>query len=97
LSRDRCAQLGGRLVTITSAQEQAFAATVGAGTSRWLGLSRIGAATFSWISGEALAYTRWQAGAPALSGEAAALLRGDTQQWMDAAITSTHAALCERD
>ena len=97
LSRDRCVQLGARLVTITSAQEQAFVATVGTGTSRWIGLSRFGAATFSWISGETLAFTRWQAGAPSASAEAAAFMRGDTQEWTDSAISTARASLCERE
>jgi Lectin C-type domain len=96
LSRDACSQRSASLVTITSAQEQAFAATLLGATPSWIGLSKFGAAQFSWIDGEALSYTNWEPGAPKVSGEVAAALRNGTQQWFDDAVTASHAALCER-
>ena len=96
LSRDRCVALGARLVTITSPAEQLFVADLLGARSRWLGLSKFGAPAFSWISGAPLDYTHWQAGAPAATGEVAALVRADTQEWVDESISTAHAALCER-
>lgn len=96
VSRDACSQRGAQLVTITSSDEQAFVAGLVATTPRWIGLSKFGAPAFTWIDGEALSYTNWDAGAPAVSGEVAAALRDGTQKWFDDAVTASHAALCER-
>jgi hypothetical protein len=96
VSRDGCNQRGAQLVTITSADEQAFVANMSDGTTRWIGLSKFGAPAFSWIDGEALGYTNWESGAPKVSGEVAAALRDGTQRWFDDSVSATHDALCER-
>ena len=96
VSRDRCRELGAHLVTISSAEEQSFVSTVVGSATRWTGLSRFGAPAFSWIGDEPVTYENWEAGAPNVMGEAAAVLRTDTFRWFDAAVTQTHAPLCER-
>jgi Lectin C-type domain len=97
VSRDTCSGAGAQLVTITSADEQAFAAALVGGTTRWIGLSRFGAPSFSWLAGEALTYTNWDTGEPNQSGEAAAAIATGTLKWIDEAVTSSHGAICERD
>jgi hypothetical protein len=86
------------LVTITSEQEQAFVSTLSGGSSRWIGLSRFGATSFSWVTGERLGFTNWEPSEPAFKGsvgESAAALRGDSQQWFEDTLSSQHPALCE--
>jgi hypothetical protein len=96
VSRDNCSGAGAKLATITSAAEQAFVGSLVGATSRWIGLSRFGAPAFSWISGEAVTYTNWEATEPNASGEAAALIRTGTLGWFDVLVTESHPAICER-
>jgi hypothetical protein len=96
VSRDRCANLGASLVTITSEQEQAFAGTLVGATARWIGFARFGRPDFTWVSGAAVAYTHWETGGTPASGDAAAIIRSDTLQWSEQVIAATHPALCER-
>jgi hypothetical protein len=95
-SRDNCSNAGAKLVTITSAGEQAFVGTLVGATSRWIGFSRFGAPAFSWVTGEAVTYTNWESGEPNASGEAAALIRTGTFGWFDGAVSEAHTAICER-
>jgi hypothetical protein len=84
-------------VTITSAAEQSFVAALVGGTTRWTGLSRFGAPSFSWVGGEAVTFTNWASGEPNQSGEAAAAIATGTLKWIDDPVTTTHGAICERD
>ncbi len=59
--------LGGHLVTVNDAAENAFLTrTWGAQQSLWLGLFRTspGGPTFAWTSGQAVTYTNWASGEP---------------------------------
>lgn len=96
VSRDRCRELGAQLVSITSAEEQSFVATLVGASPRWTGLSRFGAPAFSWIGGEGVTYENWEPGTPNVMGEAAAVIRNETYLWFDAAVMQSFAALCER-
>jgi hypothetical protein len=96
VSRDLCTQSDAHLVTITTADEQTFVAALVGSSARWIGLSKFGAPAFSWISGEALSYTRWQAGEPNGSGEAAVVIQTASLLWSDEAVTAQRSALCER-
>lgn len=96
VSRDTCRDFAAELVTITSAEEQAFVATLVSAEPHWTGFARFGAPAFNWITGEAAFYQNWEMGAPSPSGDRAVLLRPGTGQWFDEAVTATHAALCER-
>jgi hypothetical protein len=97
VSRDTCSGAGAHLVTITSSAEQSFAAALVGATTRWTGLSRFGAPSFTWLGGEGLTYTNWASGEPNQSGEAAAAIATGTFKWIDDAVTTTHGAICERD
>ncbi len=60
--------LGGHLVTINDAAEQAFVfdnfgTFGGVDRSLWIGLRKVGA-DFAWVSGEAVTYTNWHPGLP---------------------------------
>ncbi|HKU38391.1 MAG TPA: C-type lectin domain-containing protein, partial [Polyangiales bacterium] len=97
VSRDNCSNKAAHLVTITSASEQSFVGALVGSSTRWIGLSRIGAPSFSWLGGEALSYTNWESGQPDASGESAALIRTGTLGWFDAALSEGHPSLCERE
>lgn len=62
--------LGGNLVTITDAAEQAFVYgtfgnSVGADRMLWIGLNDVAVeGTFVWVSGEPVTYTNWFPGEP---------------------------------
>ena len=61
-----CEELGGHLVTVTSAEEQAFIESIlenGTRKQYWMGL-RIVEDAFAWVTGEPLSYTNWDAYEP---------------------------------
>ena len=65
-----CAAKGGHLACITSEEEQQFIERLivnGSKQQYWLGLFASGDA-FSWVTGENLSYTNWDAGQPDRSG-----------------------------
>jgi hypothetical protein len=95
-SRDRCRELGAELVTIASEPEQAFVGGLIGEAPRWIGLSRFGTSTFSWIDGARMTFEHWEPGAPSGALESAALVRNDTLLWFDVAVSQSHPALCER-
>jgi hypothetical protein len=61
-------KIGGNLLTITSADEQAFVEALlevqGTRNSYWLGGRRVSGRTFEWITGEEFTYTNWAARQP---------------------------------
>jgi Lectin C-type domain len=97
VARDQCQQLGAHLATITSDAEQAFVASIGANTPAWLGLSRFGAPSFNWITGEVFAYTNWQADSPHPLPESGVLTLPGSGMWTDRPPTELHPALCEAE
>jgi hypothetical protein len=96
VSRDNCNRDGAQLVTITSAAEQAFVGALVGASSRWLGLSRFGAPAFTWLGGEALTYTNWEAGEPDETTEAAGVIQSGSLRWIDDVTSAGHTAICER-
>jgi hypothetical protein len=97
VSRDRCRELAGHLVSITSKEEQAFVSALVGSAPRWIGLSRFGAPQFSWIDGESMTYENWEEGAPKLVSEAAVALRNETFRWFDDDVKVLYGAVCERE
>jgi hypothetical protein len=94
-ARTICLGRTAHLVTITTAAEEAFVETMRPGIDRWIGLRRVGAAAFTWTTGEAIGYTKWAPGEPNGSGECARLR--NTNEWADQNCNSTEVAICERD
>jgi hypothetical protein len=86
--------LGGHLVTVNNAAENAFLTTTwGAQQTLWIGLFRTGPSvtSFAWTSGEAVTYTNWAAGEPNnLGGEGYAHTYSNGQ-WNDLANVSRYA------
>jgi len=97
MARDLCRQRRSHLATITSREEQAFLARIEWPQATWIGLSRFGAPSYSWVTEESLGFTAWQPGAPSERRESAGLLAQDSAAWLDAPPSELHAALCERD
>ena len=57
--------LGGHLVTINSAEEDAFVFGLAGQDSVWIGLSSVGDdGIWTWVTGEPLTYTNWYPGQP---------------------------------
>ena len=57
--------VGGHLVSITSATEQAFVSRRFGYAERWIGASDVATeGSWAWSSGEALSYTNWNSGHP---------------------------------
>ena len=97
-SRDYCTSKGAHLVTITSAEEQVFVATVGTG-ERWIGLYRpegspYMASSFRWVTTETGTYRNWASGEPNFSGSCA---RMRTDGWADQSCATNYIAVCERE
>ena len=61
-----CENLGGHLVAIESAEENAFLySLIGADTNAWIGATdRDSEGAFLWITGDALSYSNWVTGQP---------------------------------
>lgn len=98
-ARDFCVSRGAHLVTITSAEEQAFVQTMLPGEDRWIGLYRPtgpGTPPFRWVTTEAVGYTRWAMGEPNGSGSCARIRPSD-QRWADQSCSQTLNAICERE
>ena len=83
-------------VTITSAAEQSFVASLLDSGTHWIGLPRFGAPEYGWITGEELSYENWRSGEPDVSEDAGAVIDGDTLRWSDEEVSAEHRALCER-
>jgi hypothetical protein len=88
------------LVTIGSDGEQLVAASLGAGTDRWIGLAKDFSApavptSYKWITGEASTYAKWSAGEPNGSGSCVRLEPDDT--WGDRDCFNSLASICEEE
>jgi hypothetical protein len=97
VARDQCQNLRAHLATITSEDERAFVASIEANAPAWLGLSRFGAVSFSWITGELFAFTSWQADSPHPLPESGVLTFPGSGAWADRPPTELHPALCEAE
>jgi predicted small integral membrane protein len=95
VARDNCQQRSGHLATITTDEERAFVASIPAAAPAWIGLSRFGAVSFTWITQEIFAYTSWQADSPHALPESGVLTLPSTGLWTDRPPTELHPALCE--
>ncbi|MBI2392131.1 MAG: C-type lectin domain-containing protein [Deltaproteobacteria bacterium] len=94
-ARDACVAAGAHLATVTSSGEMAVVGTVGTG-ERWIGLARFGgASTFTWLTGEPVSFTYWNAGEPNGSGACARMLAGG--RWADYSCSTSFTAICERE
>jgi len=64
LANTICFVYGGNLVSITSAQEQAFIETQFPGTQGWIGASLNDEGAWEWTTDEPFEYTNWKQGEP---------------------------------
>lgn len=96
VARDFCLQADARLATITDQREQSFVAGVIDGSPLWIGLSRFGSISFSWLDGSPLTYAVWKEGAPAASGDRGVSIESETGEWVDASPKELKRPLCER-
>jgi cysteine-rich repeat protein len=95
----RCLAVGGHLVTVTDASDNArihqYAATLGA--SPWIGLNDSGTeGSFVWSSGSSASYRRWNPGEPNNYGneDCVELLVSDAR-WNDACCGADKIYVCE--
>jgi len=66
-ARTNCSNMGGHLVTITSAAEQTFIYNLW--PSGWIGLTdEVTEGTWKWVTGEAYSYSNWNSGEPNNAG-----------------------------
>lgn len=66
-ARDACTNMGGHLVTVTTAAENTFIYNLW--SSGWIGLTdEVTEGTWKWVTGEAYSYSSWNGGEPNNSG-----------------------------
>ena len=97
--RGGCAQgLGGHLVTVNDAAEQAWLDELFYAGEVWIGLSDEAVeGTWAWMSGEPVTYTNWASGQPATgSHDFARIWQGDGQ-WYDGYSSWDGVGLAELD
>lgn len=102
-ARDLCADMGGHLLTINDAVEQAYVETLinkGSKYGYWLGGTNFTTTEtdvngpYRWVTKEAFSYTNWGAGEPNFSGERgtrerfAEIRRDNNGKWNDAYNTN---------
>lgn len=102
-ARDLCADMGGHLLTINDAAEQAYVETLinkGSKYGYWLGGTNFTTTEtdvngpYRWVTKEAFSYTNWGAGEPNFSGERgtrerfAEIRRDNNGKWNDAYNTN---------
>jgi len=102
-----CSRWGGKLATITTAEEQAFIGSISVGDqqSGWIGLFAPGPSqAFVWTTYEPVAYTNWLPGQPdwgTASGSYCAVVLSSTEstpgKWADLSCTLTAGSYCERE
>jgi hypothetical protein len=99
-AKSACEAVGAHLAVVTSSAEQAGIETMASGSDRWIGLSRpAGSANdaklFTWVTGEAPTYFKWDASEPSGAGECGRMKRGGA--WGDSSCASPIIAICERE
>jgi hypothetical protein len=99
-AKKACEAAGAHLASITGSDEESALEPLSAAGDRWIGLSRpaaspSAAASFTWVTGEAMSYLKWGAGEPAGAGECGRLKVNGT--WGDQPCTTTLSAICERE
>ena len=92
--------LGGNLVTINNAAEEAqLKANFGTTEQFWIGLTdRDSEGTFEWVNGEAVLYTNWAPGEPNDFGtgeDYAQINFGPNRQWNDLGAAATRRGIIE--
>ncbi|KAK3743873.1 hypothetical protein QZH41_016477 [Actinostola sp. cb2023] len=112
-ARKACVSIGGDLVTITSARENAYVARLGQtysnkGTLLWIGLHRDSFMSldstkkFKWVDGSALSgqYSKWNANEPNSVAEECGMMYLTKQHgslWNDSHCHSKYLIMCEKD
>ncbi|BAS59688.1 hemagglutinin/hemolysin-like protein [Leptolyngbya boryana NIES-2135] len=92
--------LGGNLVTINDATEEAWLRTTfGTTESFWIGLTdKVTEGTFAWANGETTTYRNWAPGEPNNwngNEDYASMNYGNNRQWNDASSTATMRGIIE--
>jgi hypothetical protein len=95
-----CEAASAHLAVVTTSNEQAAIESMASGSDRWIGLSRpAGSANdvklFTWVTGEAPNYFKWDIGEPSGAGECGRMKRGGP--WGDSSCASPILAICERE
>lgn len=95
-----CEAAGAHLVAVTTSGEQAAIESMASGSDRWIGLSRPAGSPneigrFTWVTGEAPNYFKWDIGEPTGAGECGRMKRGGA--WGDSSCASPILAICERE
>ncbi len=100
-SQDKAASLGGHLVTISNAAENAWvlatATANGSPNTYFIGINDLTTeGTWVWVNGEAVNYTNWAAGEPNNSGnEDVGTVLDATGVWNDVKTSTTRFAVAE--
>ena len=63
-AKAKCAEMGGSLVIINSAEENKFAAGLAQGKNLWIGASSKGKDNWRWVDGSPVKYSKWFPGQP---------------------------------
>lgn len=99
-AKKACEAAGAHLAVITASAEQAAIESMASGSDRWIGLSRppgsaSDAKLFTWVTGEAVSYFKWDSGEPRGMGECARMKTGGP--WGDSSCAAQIVAICERE
>jgi hypothetical protein len=99
-AKKACEAAGAHLAVVTASNEQAAIESMASGSDRWIGLSRpAGSASdvklFTWVTGEAPNYFKWDVGEPTGAGECGRMKRGGA--WGDSSCAAQIVAICERE
>ena len=93
-AKTNCSNMGGHLVTITTAGEQAF--IYGLWPSGWIGLTdEVTEGTWKWVTGETYSYSNWNSGEPNNSGNEDYVQFVTGGRWNDLNGTSSLAYVLE--
>jgi hypothetical protein len=81
-----CESIGGKLITITSEQEQAFAQSILSNAKNdryWIGATNAGSTSgYHWVTGETWGYSNWEAGQPSNGEQDCAAIQITIFDWM---------------
>ncbi|MBX3227907.1 MAG: C-type lectin domain-containing protein [Labilithrix sp.] len=97
-----CEDAGMHLVTIRSAEENAFVADAGGGVDQWIGFvappERVNDPDgFGWLSKDPVTFIAWRPPDPNGGHQCARMYPNEPFDWGDLTCTAPLAALCERD